>query len=95
MTSSVDAFDLGDQIWEDVIEATGRAGSEDNDVDKTSARLDTLEDLYRQASQLVYEGINVSIILATIVLFNMAVIHGVTNEYLNELLKYLGTVLLS
>ena len=31
---------------------------------------------------------------ATIVLINMVVIHNTLNEYLNELLKYLSTVLL-
>jgi hypothetical protein len=59
-----------------------------------SARFNHVEDLYRQALRPLYEGINVSIVSITIHLVNMAVIHGVTTEYVNELLKYLGTVLL-
>jgi hypothetical protein len=42
----------------------------------------------------VYEGLNVSTISATIVLINMAVIHGVSNAYMEELMKYLSNVLL-
>ena len=56
--------------------------------------MELLDELSRQATRPVYEGMNVSIISATIVLVNMAVIHSVPNEYLNELLKYISTVLL-
>jgi hypothetical protein len=42
----------------------------------------------------VYDGIDVSIVSMTIVFINMALIHNVTNKYVNELFKYLDTVLL-
>ena len=48
----------------------------------------------KEATHPLYDGLKVSIVSATIVLVNMAVVHSVPNEYLNELLKYLGTVLL-
>jgi hypothetical protein len=35
-----------------------------------------------------------SVILATIVLMNMVVIHGCNNAYMDELLRYLSTLLL-
>jgi hypothetical protein len=38
--------------------------------------------------------VNVGIVSATIVLINMAVIHEVSNAYMDELLKYVSTVLL-
>ena len=56
--------------------------------------MELLDELSKQATRPVYDGVNVSIISATIVLINMAVIHSVPNEYLNELLKYMSTVLL-
>jgi hypothetical protein len=64
------------------------------DAYEYSDRLDLLDELSRQASHPLYDGINVSIVSATIVLVNMAVVHSVPNEYLNELLKYLSTTLL-
>jgi hypothetical protein len=53
-----------------------------------------LEELCRQATRPVYDGVNVSTIAATIVLINMAMIHGVSNAYMDKLIKYLSTVLL-
>lgn len=42
----------------------------------------------------IHEGVNISTISATIVLINMAVIHGVSNAFMNELLQYLLAFLL-
>ena len=56
--------------------------------------MDDLDNLYREGMQPVYGGTNVSIILATIVLINMAVSHNVSNAYVDELLRYLSTILL-
>jgi hypothetical protein len=89
-----DAFGEGDQLHDATTEAEIHNDVEDVDVDEYSARLDLLDELSRQAIRPLYDGINVSIVSATIVLINMAVVHNVPNEYLNELLKYLNTVLL-
>jgi hypothetical protein len=64
------------------------------EADKVSGRLERLEELYQHASKPLYTGLNINVISTTIVLMNMAVIHGVSNAYLDELMKYLGTVLL-
>ena len=63
-------------------------------LDESSPNLDYLEELMGQATRAIFEGSYVSLILATIVLVNMAMIHGVSNAYMDELLKYLATVLL-
>jgi hypothetical protein len=89
-----DAFGEGDRLRESTTEAEVHNGEEELGDEEYSARLDLLDELTREATQPLYEGLNVSIVSATIVLINMAVIHSVPNEYLNELLKYLSTVLL-
>jgi hypothetical protein len=45
--------------------------------------------------QSLYRDCPVSIVSATIVLINMSVIHGVSNTFMDELLKYLSSILLS
>lgn len=65
----------------------------DNDNDM-GERLEDLEDLYKQATCRVFHGHTVSIVSARIVLINMAVIHIVSNAFMDELLKYLSIVLL-
>jgi hypothetical protein len=87
-----DAFDLGDCLRE---ETPNVYGTDINlDVDETSANLEHLEDLYKQVSRPIYDGINVDILSTTTDLINMAVIYGVTNAYFNELLRCLETILL-
>jgi hypothetical protein len=63
----------------------------DNDVTED---LEDLDDLYKEGTRPVYRGSSVSTISTTIFLINMAVIHGVSNAYVDKLLKYLSTVLL-
>ena len=89
-----DAFAEGDRLRAETAQAEVRDAVEDVEVDELSAQLELLDELSRQATRPLYDGKKVSIISATIVLVNMAVVHSVPNEYLNELLKYLGTVLL-
>jgi hypothetical protein len=89
-----DAFGEGDRLREATTEAEVNDVDEDLGDDEFSARLDLLDELTSEATHPLYEGLNVSIVSATIVLINMAVIHSVPNEYVNELLKYLNTVLL-
>ena len=89
-----DAFAAGDQLREDRTQAELRDAVDNEEADELSARLDVLDEMSREATRPLCDGMNVSIISATIVLVNMAVVHSVPNEYLNELLKYLGTVLL-
>jgi len=85
-----DALDEGDQISECVSNAVHRECDDEN----LSNTEEVADDLYEQATRAVYRGTNVSVISATIVLVNMAVIHGVSNSYVDELLKYLSKVLL-
>jgi hypothetical protein len=89
-----DAFGEGDHLRDATTEVEVHDEDERLDSDEFSAQLELLDELSRQATRLLYDGINVSIISATIVLINMGVIHSVSNEYLNELLKYLSTVIL-
>ena len=89
-----DAFAQGDQLREQTTDAEVDDDVDNVEADELSARLDLLDEMSRQATRPLYQGLKVSIISATIVLVNMAVVHSVPNEYLNELLKYLGTVLL-
>jgi hypothetical protein len=89
-----DAFDVGDRLREDTPHRTENPHVDDFEADHISDKLEHLEELYVHASRPLYTGLNVSIISATIVLINMAVIHGVSNAYVDELLKYLATVLL-
>ena len=49
--------------------------------------LDNLDSLYREGTKPIYGGSNVSTISASIVLINMAVIHNVSNAYVDELLS--------
>jgi hypothetical protein len=86
-----DAFDVGDQLRKRTPHSNA---IDDEGVEDVGPNLKHLEELMSQATKPLYEGLNVSLILATIVLINMAVIHGVSNAYMDELLKYLGTVLL-
>jgi hypothetical protein len=54
-------------------------------------KLDLLDELSRRASKIVYARSSVSILSPTIILVNMALIHEVTNSYMDELSKYLST----
>jgi hypothetical protein len=86
-----DAFDMEDRLREETPHVDG--GEEDT-LDDMGPNLEHLEELMDQATKPLYDGLNISLISTTIVLVNMAVIHGVSNAYMDELLKYLGTVLL-
>ena len=57
-----------------------------------SKKLDLLDELSRRASKIVYARSSISILSATIILVNMAIIHGVTNTYMDEFSKYLNTI---
>ena len=89
-----DAFGERDRLRAETTEVEVQDTVDDEQADELSAQLDLLDQMSRQATRPLYDGMKVSIISATIVLVNMAVVHSVPNEYLNELLKYLGTVLL-
>jgi hypothetical protein len=89
-----DTFDLGDRLREETPHVFEDVVEEDDNNDDVMEDLENLDALYREGTKPVYGGTNISTILATIVLINMAVIHNVSNVYVNELLKYLSTVLL-
>jgi hypothetical protein len=85
-----DAFDIGDRMREESTSDSSSAAYEE----ECAEDMDKVEELYKQATQPVYEGKNVSIVSAIIVIINMSVIHGVSNAFVDELLTYLSTVLL-
>jgi hypothetical protein len=89
-----DAFDVGDRIREETPHREDVCDGQEAEYDLLSEKLELLEELYVHASKQLYAGLNISVISATIVIINMAVIHGVSNAYVDELLKYLATVLL-
>jgi hypothetical protein len=63
-------------------------------IQKMSTKFDHLEELCQHTTKPICDGSNVSTISTTIVLINIVIIHGVSNAYLDELMKYLSTVLL-
>jgi len=65
-----------------------------NDIVSDLVEVDVVDELYKQPTREMCNGVNVSVISATIVLVNMVVIHGMSNLYMNKLLKYLLIVLL-
>jgi hypothetical protein len=86
-----DAFDTGNKLHKECGKIADRAAVED----ALEESMEKLDELYRHASQPVYSGNSVSIVSTVIVIINMAVIHGVGNTYVDELLTYLSTLLLS
>jgi hypothetical protein len=74
-----DAFDVGDRLREDTPHTEDNPDADNMEADEISDKLQRLEELYVHASRPLYTGLNVSVISATIVLINMAVIHGVSN----------------
>jgi hypothetical protein len=85
-----DAFDIGNRQYKECGGITNRAVVDD----ALEESMEKLDELYRQANQLVYFGNSVSIVSTVIVIINMAVIHGVSNTSVHELLTYLLAVLL-
>jgi hypothetical protein len=88
-----DTFDLGDRLQEETPHVFEDEAEEVDNVDGKED-FENLDNLYGEGTKPVYGGTNVSVISATIVLINMAVIHNVSNAYVDELLKYLSSVLL-
>jgi hypothetical protein len=88
-----DALCEGDRLMTETKQCLEDSDNEESD-DDIAERLNLLDELSSRASKSVYTNSSVSIVSATIVLVNMAVIHGVTNAYMDELLKYLSFVLL-
>jgi hypothetical protein len=86
---------VGDELRTNISDHV-KEDDEDGDVsmEEMSSNLDQLEELCLEATKPVYDGLNVSTISTTIVLINMAIIHGVSNVYLDELVRYLSNILL-
>ena len=89
-----DTFDLGDRLQEETPHVFEDGVQEDNYTDDVMPDLDNLDALYWEGTKPVYGGTNVSTISASIILINMVVIHNINNAYVDELLKYLTTMLL-
>ena len=53
-----------------------------------------LEDLYTEAMTLVFPGSRMSIVSATIIILNMCSVFRVSNNFNDELLRFLSTDLL-
>jgi len=85
-----DALSEGDDMRESMSYIQEDEANDDIVADTQQA----MDALYEHTTRAVFRGTNVSVISATIVIINMAVIHGVSNAYVDELMKYLSTVLL-
>jgi hypothetical protein len=88
-----DAFDMGDTVHAQAAAAATIHDIED-DHDNNMEIPNNIEELYEQAATPVWQNSTTSVISATIVLLNMAVIHGISNAYMDELLCYLHQSLL-
>ena len=86
----MEALDRGDALHRE------SAASSDMDVD-SDVDCDTmqgLEELYEQCTTPLYTGSKCSVVSATIVIMNMCVVFGVSNNFTSELLRYLSEDLL-
>ena len=66
----------------------------DMEDDMDSDTMEGLEELYRQCTTPLYTGSKCSVVSATIVIMNMCVVFGVSNNFTSELLRYLSEDLL-
>jgi hypothetical protein len=86
-----DSFDVEDELLAEICWQQGNEEERDNPQIDTINRV---EHLYEQAATPIWGNSSVSVISATIVFMNMAVIHGCSNAYMDELFGYLSTSLL-
>jgi hypothetical protein len=86
----MEALDRGDALHRE------RAAATDMDVDDDleSESMQGLEELYKQCTTPLYRGSKCSVVSATIVIMNMCVVFGVSNNFTSELLLYLSEDLL-
>jgi hypothetical protein len=89
-----DTFAVGDRLPDETPHVFEDDIQDDEVLDDHTDDLEQLDNLYREGTRPLYKGTNVNTISATIVLINMAVIHNISNAYVDELLKYLSTILL-
>jgi hypothetical protein len=89
-----DTFDLSFRLREETPYIFKDDVEEDEMDDDIEQDMESLDDLYREGTQPIYAIIDVNTISACIVLINMVVIHNVSNAYVDELFRYLSTVLL-
>ena len=86
----LEALEQGDSLHREV-------GTEPNmplQDDMANDIVQGLEELYHQATTLLYRGSKTSIVSATIVILNMCVGFGVSNNFTSKLLRYLSEELL-
>jgi hypothetical protein len=86
----MEALDRGDALHRD---AEGEPNVVEND-ELGSDIVDGLQRLYKQATTPLYPGSKTSVVSATIVILNMYVVFGVSNNFTTELLRYLAEDLL-
>jgi hypothetical protein len=86
----MEALDRGDALHREY------AGEADMDMvdDMDTDTMEGLEELYRQCTTPLYTGSKCSVVSATIIIMNMCVIFGVSNNFTSELLRYLSEDLL-
>jgi hypothetical protein len=89
------AIDLSDKIHDEAVRDTTPSSQwYGHPVDEEEASIRCLEQLYAQASILLYTGSAISTISTVVVIMNMYTMHGTSNTFQEELLKYLSTCLL-
>ena len=90
-----DTMDLSKRIHEEAVHNTSpyvQHPIQREDLEESN--ICQLEQLYAQASILLYWKSSVSMISVVVVILNMCTTHGTSNTFQEELLKYLFTCLL-
>ena len=90
-----DAFARADAVHEElppVMDPPQEAGNEDEDY--LHINLEDMDNLIQESIQALYEGCPVNRLQANIVIMNMANMYGVSNTFIDELLRFLASDLL-
>jgi hypothetical protein len=86
----MEALDRGDALHREYVGEPDMDMEDDADTDTMQG----LEELYKQCTTPLYTGSKCSVVSATIVIMNMCVVFGASNNFTSELLRYLSEDLL-
>jgi hypothetical protein len=89
-----DALRTAEELHEMTRDAEKIANDDDQFPDLPDHTIEVLELLSAQASRPLYPGSSVSLISAVVVLMTLCTTHGVSNDFVTELLHYLSEELL-
>ena len=89
-----DALRTAEELQEMTREAENIANDDEHPPELPDYTIEALELLSTQASRPLYPGSSVSLISAVVVLMTLCTTHGVSNDFVTELLHYLSEELL-